>query len=303
MVDNIRLLLMNEIHDYVIKFEEDKARISKNCRHDIYRKISAWVTLPALQLIHKQFISLKGKFQKHENIKPCINTFRNSMGLPCMYIIQKCIDKNEVLKVKDIAYHWRYYRPRPTRNSDAIPIWDNLPKYLTRSSEFIYVDDEPTADNQQESMASVIGVVEPSNQEAIMDNVIDTINASNQKVIVNNTVDIINASNQKEELTNIVFHTDIDPVLQVRDPAMIKPKGRPPDALNKKRTAQEAHFEDSTRRLPSRFEYEEANQRARGRGRGRPRGRGRGRGGRILGGESGFDDVGVSKNMMTVLKF
>ncbi|MCJ1264470.1 hypothetical protein MMC22_004342 [Lobaria immixta] len=94
-------------------------------------------------------------------------------------------------------------------------------------------------------------------------------------------------------------------MLTLQDPAMVKTKDRPRGALNKKRAAQEAGFDNSTRREPSRFEYIEANQGERSQGlrtrkhgtsgrkiqeeaaqgeestkkkpRGRPRGRARGR--------------------------
>lgn len=39
VVDQISLLLMNERHNYVLKFEEDKLRISTVCRHDLYGKL------------------------------------------------------------------------------------------------------------------------------------------------------------------------------------------------------------------------------------------------------------------------
>ena len=70
----------------------------------------------------------------------------------------------------------------------------------------------------------------------------------------------------------------IEPLLLIRDPNIVKPKGRPPGALNKdrKRTAAQAEFETSTRREPSRFEHQEeevhGTTNGRARGRGKPRG-------------------------------
>lgn len=53
------------------------------------------------------------------------------------------------------------------------------------------------------------------------------------------------------------FEQHIDPILELKSPSRVKPKGRPPGAKNKKRSQTEAGLDDSTRREPSRFEYEE----------------------------------------------
>lgn len=62
------------------------------------------------------------------------------------------------------------------------------------------------------------------------------------------------ANNEEEEEENI------DSILEVQNPLPVKPKGRPARAPNKKRTAREAAFEDSTHREPSRFEHQETNR-------------------------------------------
>lgn len=44
------------------------------------------------------------------------------------------------------------------------------------------------------------------------------------------------------------FEQHIDPILELKSPSRVKPKGRPPGAKNKKRSQTEAGLDDSTRR-------------------------------------------------------
>lgn len=53
------------------------------------------------------------------------------------------------------------------------------------------------------------------------------------------------------------FEQHIDPILELKSPSRVKPKGKPPGAKNKKRSQTETGLDYSTRREPSRFEYEE----------------------------------------------
>lgn len=64
VVDKLNLLIINERQDFIIKWEEDKTRISKDCRTDIYREISVWITTYALRQIHKQVQRLNQKLHK-----------------------------------------------------------------------------------------------------------------------------------------------------------------------------------------------------------------------------------------------
>ncbi len=54
--------------------------------------------------------------------------------------------------------------------------------------------------------------------------------------------------------------TQIDPILELKSPSKVKPKGRPPGAKNKKRSGAQAGLDESTRREPSRFEHEKARE-------------------------------------------
>lgn len=160
-----------------------------------------------------------------------------------MHFIQRRINQKRCLELKNVVYHWRYYKPRLIRIFNAVPIYDNLSKHVPRYSDIEYMNDESGIDDQTSHSKPV------SPHHSISDDAIKTLPGD--------------------------FDDNLDPLLQVRNPVVTKPKGRPPGALNKKRTAHEAEFENSTRRQPSRFEYEEANPSTRGQGRGRPKGRGR----------------------------
>lgn len=53
------------------------------------------------------------------------------------------------------------------------------------------------------------------------------------------------------------YQQHIDPILELKSPLRVKPKGRPLGAKNKKRSQTEAGLDDSTCRELSRFKYEE----------------------------------------------
>lgn len=203
-----------------------------------------------------------------------------------MHKIQRRISQEKPIKITDIQYHWRFYKPRPTRIPDAELIFDNFPKNVTRNPNITYVDDESDVDIHQNSLHQSTH----ASDHAVSDHDDDNCES---------------------------YPQTLDPLLQVRDPSRIKPKGRPAGALNKKRTAREAEFEDSTCREPSRFEYDNVPQelgrgggrergRSRGRGGGRGRGRPRGRGGQGRGQEledrEERNNNGVPESMLNVFQ-
>ncbi len=49
--------------------------------------------------------------------------------------------------------------------------------------------------------------------------------------------------------------------MELQSPVKVKPKGRPPGAKNKKQSIPQVDLEGSTRRDPSRFEYEAKGRR------------------------------------------
>ncbi len=68
------------------------------------------------------------------------------------------------------------------------------------------------------------------------------------------TVEVLSSHHSDGDHT---FQQHIDPILELKSPLRVKPKGSPPGAKNKKRSQTEAGLDDSTRRELSRFEYEE----------------------------------------------
>ncbi len=55
MIKNLHLLLINQRHNHVIKFENVKMSFSMKCRLDIFRNISAYVILNALRKISNKY--------------------------------------------------------------------------------------------------------------------------------------------------------------------------------------------------------------------------------------------------------
>ncbi len=57
---------------------------------------------------------------------------------------------------------------------------------------------------------------------------------------------------------NSDLFSQIDPILELKSPSRVKPKGQTPGAKNKKRWGAQAGLDQSTRHEPSRFEHEKA---------------------------------------------
>ena len=215
-----------------------------------------YVTTYALCLIKTEYDLLKRKHDNHEDIEPCTHRFKRSLGLPCQHIIQRRIDQGVPLKITDIQYHWQFYKARPTRDLDAELVWDSWPANLPRPQALNFIEDDvsPPPQSHVQSCPPTPQLREPT--PSTPESVLQCFLPRAQTPL---SEDERQNNNQEAEPNDY----SIDPIFIIQNPLRAKTKGRLPDALNKKRTIQEAEFEDSTRREPSRFEYEEVNQRRR----------------------------------------
>jgi hypothetical protein len=55
MINEINLLLMNEYHNYLLKFEKTKMRLSMKFNKSIYQRLIAHVTFHVLKKIDEQY--------------------------------------------------------------------------------------------------------------------------------------------------------------------------------------------------------------------------------------------------------
>jgi hypothetical protein len=86
VIDNLDLLMINQKHEYVRKFEEIKIRYSVNCRLDIFRNISAFVISAALRIIMSEYKKLIDQIIV---LSACINAFKTSFDSSCAHVIQQ----------------------------------------------------------------------------------------------------------------------------------------------------------------------------------------------------------------------
>ena len=125
VVDAISLLLINEREDYAIAFDQDKFQLPIRLRKNIFSRLAKFVTTYAMRKILEQVERFLEMNKKSEVLRPCTRTFTRSLGLPCMHTIEKRLVRNEPLRIGDVHPHWRFYKPRPTRDANASDIWDD----------------------------------------------------------------------------------------------------------------------------------------------------------------------------------
>jgi uncharacterized membrane protein YobD (UPF0266 family) len=102
MIDEINLLLMNEYHNYLLKFEKTKMRLSMKLRKSIYRELQAFVTFYVLRMIDQQYVKLTNQSTA---LSSCIKTFITIIDLSCSHKIQKRLFKEECLLLEDVHSH------------------------------------------------------------------------------------------------------------------------------------------------------------------------------------------------------
>ena len=109
VVDGINLLLINELHNHLIRLDEAKVGLPMDIRKPIFQEISPYVTPYALRKIMPQYERLVGQ---PTAIPACTGTFSLTMGLPCSHKIQERLygDWGGKLLLEDIHPHWRFDR-------------------------------------------------------------------------------------------------------------------------------------------------------------------------------------------------
>jgi hypothetical protein len=103
VIDNLDLLMINQRHEYVQKFEEIKIRYSVDCRLDIFRNISAFVISKALRMIMNEYKRLISQIIV---LSACTNAFKTSLDLSCAHVIQqRLFESPDCLLLEDVHSH------------------------------------------------------------------------------------------------------------------------------------------------------------------------------------------------------
>jgi hypothetical protein len=102
MIDEINLLLMNEYHNYLLKFEEAKIRLSMKLNKSIYQRLTAHVTSYILRMIDEQY---KLIINQSIALSSCTNAFIIIIELSCSHRIQNRLFDEEFLILKDVHSH------------------------------------------------------------------------------------------------------------------------------------------------------------------------------------------------------
>lgn len=86
VVDDIKLLLMNEYRNHIEKLNEDKMRLLMELRKPVFQHLIVHITSVALRKIMPQYQLLTGQ---PTALLPCTRTFTTTTDLPCSHKIQE----------------------------------------------------------------------------------------------------------------------------------------------------------------------------------------------------------------------
>jgi hypothetical protein len=104
MMNNIKLLLINQIHDYLIALNDVKLRYSTHLRKPIFQQLFAFVVLNVINMMLSQYQLLTNQTIA---LSRCINVFTRIMRLLCSHKMQKRLYEKESLLIEDVHSYWR----------------------------------------------------------------------------------------------------------------------------------------------------------------------------------------------------
>ncbi len=105
VINEIKFLLNNQLHDHLIAFEEARTRFSSILRSkSIFRQLIIFVSSYALKKINEQYDLMINQFTI---LSACTNIFIIIMRLSCAHKIQERMWETKCLLLKDVHTHWR----------------------------------------------------------------------------------------------------------------------------------------------------------------------------------------------------
>jgi radical SAM superfamily enzyme with C-terminal helix-hairpin-helix motif len=104
VIDNIKLLLINQIQNHRLELNDVKLRYLAHLRKLIFQQLFAFVTSTVINLMLSQYqlltdCSIVFFF--------CINVFIKIMRLSCNHKMQKRLYQSENLLIENVHSHWR----------------------------------------------------------------------------------------------------------------------------------------------------------------------------------------------------
>jgi high-affinity Fe2+/Pb2+ permease len=102
VIDNIKLLLINQIHDHTIALDDAKSRYSAHLRKSIFQQLFAFVALNVINLMMSEYELLTNQTTA---LSRCIEIFTKIMKLSCSHKMQKRLYEKRSLLIEDVHSH------------------------------------------------------------------------------------------------------------------------------------------------------------------------------------------------------
>jgi len=258
VVDRIETMLINQRKDFRGRIASAKRKIPFEFRPPVWQDLIGRVTPYALWKMHKQY-ELVRKITEEQSLTACTGVYTATIDLLCAHQIKARMEevkgKLGRIPIEDVYYHWRFgkgYGPSTaTIETDFAAIATTLAIQLEVESS----EESDDVDNR-----SLPG----------LDAILLRKATTNKDIRPPPDTD----ESEEDEYEEIGDHDEA--LRHINDPRVVKAKGRPTGAKNKKGTMSRAAKAKakSTERDPSGFEHVEVSIQA-SRGGSRRHGRGR----------------------------
>ncbi len=262
VVNAIDLILTNQRNDFLIQWEEGKTRQPKRYKDKLYAEIRYQISSYAIREIHNILKELWIPKKK------CVTTslhhlFSRNDAVPYAHELAWLIYQDKPIPLEYIHWHWSF-----TRCLD----WDSRESQKGQRMRKYHVDPEPeptpspppqhtsSTENHRDfppprNFHEDEGNSNSENHDSETDSSQQSLGYNDQS---QNIPSQPTNNSSRTAANQAVF--PLDPRLkEIQEPLIVKPRGRPSDSLNKKRSQKSHDFEQSTRREPSRFEHVERN--------------------------------------------
>ncbi len=82
---------------------------------------------------------------KDEVLSSCTNSFKRSMELSCMHILEQKILENQDLLLNNLASYWLFYRAQLIQDTEINDlVWEDWLENIPRKRDFHYINPETT---------------------------------------------------------------------------------------------------------------------------------------------------------------
>jgi hypothetical protein len=104
VIDNIKLLLINQTQNHRLELSDVKLRYSAHLRKLIFQQLFAFVISTVINLMLSQY---QLSFDRSIALLFCIDVFIRIMRLSCSHKMQKRLYQSESLLIENVHSHWR----------------------------------------------------------------------------------------------------------------------------------------------------------------------------------------------------